>query len=165
MHDVAFRVVLDDRRRGYRQGAERGLLRFVRAIERDYMATRIETAGADAACDPLTCYPAGVRGSWQRLGPEGIDGVPRCRLVSLRLRHRLHDRQRKSEEASIEIIVKNIRNEAVNVRLVEQIHGDWIVRDASEDYIKKDASTIHFSLSLEAHGSKTVTYTYRKEWK
>ena len=76
-----------------------------------------------------------------------------------------YDRQRKSEEASIEIIVKNIRNEAVNVRLVEQIHGDWIVRDASEDYIKKDASTIHFSLSLEVHGSKTVTYTYRKEWK
>jgi len=78
---------------------------------------------------------------------------------------RMKSRASFGEEASIEIIVKNIRDEAVNVRLVEQIHGDWVIRDASEDYIKKDASTIHFPISLKASDSKTVTYTYRKEWK
>jgi len=75
------------------------------------------------------------------------------------------DRQRKSEEASIEITIKNKRDENVKVRLEEQIHGDWVIRDASEDYIKKDASTIHFLITLKAGDSKTVSYTYRKEWK
>ena len=63
------------------------------------------------------------------------------------------------------MINNNKRDEKVEIRLVEQIHGDWVIRNASEDYIKKDASTIHFPLTLDAGDSKTVTYTYRKEWK
>lgn len=123
----------------------------------------------------VSLYLMSPDGSMEYAGEDVLKQVPRGETATISAgrafdvigkRTVLHyDRQRKSEEASIEIIVKNIRNEAVNVRLVEQIHGDWIVRDASEDYIKKDASTIHFSLSLEVHGSKTVTYTYRKEWK
>ena len=76
-----------------------------------------------------------------------------------------YDRQRKSEEAVIEIKVTNARNENVNVLLVEHINGDWIIKDESLNYQKKDASTIHFPLSLNAGETKNVYYTYRKEWK
>ncbi len=76
-----------------------------------------------------------------------------------------YDRQRKSEEAAIEITVKNKKDETVNIRLEEKISGDWVIKDASDNYIKKDASTIYFPLTLAAGDSKTVTYTYRKEWK
>ena len=48
--------------------------------------------------------------------------------------------------------------------MIEHIYGDWVVRDASANYVKKDASTIHFPLTIPANGSQTVTYTYRKEW-
>jgi hypothetical protein len=76
-----------------------------------------------------------------------------------------YDRQRKSEEAVIEIKVTNTRNENVNVLLVEHINGDWIIKDESLNYQKKDASTIHFPLSLNAGETENVYYTYRKEWK
>ena len=76
-----------------------------------------------------------------------------------------YDRQRKSEEAVIEIKVSNARNEKVDVLLVEHINGDWIIKDESLDYQKKDASTVHFPLSLNAGETKSVYYTYRKEWK
>ena len=51
----------------------------------------------------------------------------------------------------------------INVRLVEEIRGDWVIRKASSNYQKKDATTIQFSISVPANRSKTVTYTYRKE--
>lgn len=76
-----------------------------------------------------------------------------------------YDRQRKSEEAVIEIRVTNARNEEVDVLLVEHINGGWIIKDESLNYQKKDASTIHFPLSLNAGETKNVYYTYRKEWK
>tara|TARA_B100000809_G_scaffold78901_1_gene76838 strand:- start:1235 stop:2578 length:1344 start_codon:yes stop_codon:yes gene_type:complete len=76
-----------------------------------------------------------------------------------------YDRQRKSEEAVIEIQVNNTRAESVNIQLVEHINGDWIIKHESINYQKKDASTIQFPFSLGAGETKYVTYTYRKEWK
>ena len=75
------------------------------------------------------------------------------------------NRQRKSEEAVIEIQVNNNRNDPVSLKLVEHINGDWIVKDQSHNYKKIDSSTIQFILSVEAGKSEYVTYTYRKEWK
>ena len=76
-----------------------------------------------------------------------------------------YDRQKKSEETSISIIVTNILPQKIKVRLIEHIFGDWVIRDASANYRKEDASTIHFPITIPANGSQTVTYTYRKEWK
>tara|TARA_B100000214_G_C23951274_1_gene620611 strand:- start:1062 stop:1853 length:792 start_codon:yes stop_codon:yes gene_type:complete len=76
-----------------------------------------------------------------------------------------YDRQRKSEEAVIEIKITNARSEEINVLLVEHINGDWIIKDESINYQKEDASTVHFPLTLNAGETKNVYYTYRKEWK
>jgi len=76
-----------------------------------------------------------------------------------------YNRQKKSEESSISIKVTNILPLKIKVRLIEHIYGDWVVRDASTNYRKEDASTIHFPITIPANGSQTVTYTYRKEWK
>ena len=74
------------------------------------------------------------------------------------------ERQRKSEEASIEVLITNTRDEKITVRLEEQIRGDWVIKEASDNYIKRDASTINFPFSLNAGETKSITYTYRKEW-
>ena len=76
-----------------------------------------------------------------------------------------YDRQRKSEEAVIEISITNNRTENVEILLIEHINGDWIIKDESINYKKEDASTIHFPLKLNAGEVKNVYYTYRKEWK
>lgn len=123
----------------------------------------------------VSLYLMSPDGSMEYAGEDVLKQVPQGETATIAAgrafdvigkRTVLHyDRQRKSEEAAIEIIVRNKRDEDVNIRLVEQIHGDWVIRDASENYIKKDASTIYFTLFLEAGSSKIVTYTYRKEWK
>ena len=74
------------------------------------------------------------------------------------------ERQRKNEEASIEVIITNTRDEEINVRLEEQIRGDWVIKEASDNYIKREASTINFPFSLNGGQTKSITYTYRKEW-
>ena len=74
------------------------------------------------------------------------------------------ERQRKNEEASIEVIITNTRDEEITVRLEEQIRGDWVIKEASDNYIKRDASTINFPFSLNGGQTKSITYTYRKEW-
>ena len=76
-----------------------------------------------------------------------------------------YDRQRKSEEAVIEIGITNNRTESVDILLIEHINGDWIIKDESLNYKKEDASTIHFPLTLNSGEVKNVYYTYRKEWK
>ena len=76
-----------------------------------------------------------------------------------------YDRQRKSEEAVIEIGITNNRTESVDILLIEHINGDWIIKDESVNYKKEDASTIHFPLTLNPGEVKNVYYTYRKEWK
>ena len=59
----------------------------------------------------------------------------------------------------------NARNEDIDVLLIEHINGDWIIKDESITLPEKDASTVHFPLSLNASETKSVYYTYRKEWK
>ena len=76
-----------------------------------------------------------------------------------------YDRQRNSEEASIQIQIKNIHDEDIQVRVIEHISGDWVIRDASSMYTKEDATTIYFPLNIDAEDNKIITNTYRKEWK
>lgn len=76
-----------------------------------------------------------------------------------------YDRQRKSEEATIELQIRNTKESDISAKVVEHISGDWVIRDASDMYIKKDASTIYFPFNVKSGETKTITYTYRKEWK
>ena len=75
-----------------------------------------------------------------------------------------YDRQRNSEEAVIEISISNARTDPVQIRIVEHINGDWVIKDQSHNYQKENASTIHFSISLDPGKKEYITYTYRKEW-
>ncbi len=120
-------------------------------------------------------YHSGKNGFVKFVGEDYLDQIPTGGTATLTAgrafdvrgkRKVLHyDRQRKSEEATIELILRNTKEVDVSVKVIEHISGDWVIRDASDMYIKKDASTIHFPLKVEAGETKTVTYTYRKEWK
>ena len=114
-------------------------------------------------------------GGLEYIGADNMGQVPKGQSTTLtsgrafdvigKRRILNYDRQRKSEEAVIEIQVTNARSEAINIQLIEHINGDWIIKHESINYQKKDASTIQFPFSLGSGETKTVTYTYRKEWK
>ncbi len=114
-------------------------------------------------------------GSVEFIGKDKIKQIPRSETANISsgkafdvigTRNVLnYDRQQKSEEASISIKVANSQKSSIDVKLIEHIYGDWVIRNASSDYRKVDASTIHFMISIPKESSKTITYTYRKEWK
>ncbi|NHZ86669.1 MAG: hypothetical protein GWP19_12445 [Planctomycetia bacterium] len=123
----------------------------------------------------IELYQTKRNGQLEFLGEDMVKQVPKgatARLIAGRAfdvvgkRKVLnYDRQRKSEEASIEITVTNTKNHDANVKIIEKISGDWVIRDESTRYIKEDASTIYFPITVPANSEMLVTYTYRKEWK
>lgn len=67
---------------------------------------------------------------------------------------------------SFRITVKNRKEEAVNVRVVEHLlrWSQWNLEQASLKADKRDASTIEFTVPLKANEEKVVTYTVHYSW-
>ena len=74
------------------------------------------------------------------------------------------DKKKKSEEVTILIELKNNRNESINVKILEHIFGNWVIREPSHDYRKTNSNTIEFNLFLNGLETETISYTYKKEW-
>ena len=144
-------------------------------IEYEISNTKENNLGVPLPKGKIQLYQSGLSGNIEYVGEDEIRQVPKganATIISGRAFNVLgkrkvlnYDRQRKSEEGTISIEVSNTLSKDIKVRLIEHIYGDWVVRDASANYRKKDASTIHFPILISANSSETVTYTYRKEWK
>ena len=144
-------------------------------VEYDIPNTLENNLGIPLPKGEIQLYQLLSNGSIEFVGKDKIKQIPRNETANISsgkafdvvgTRNILnYDRQQKSEEASISIKVANSQGNTVEVKLVEHIYGDWVIRNASTDYRKVDASTIHFMISIPKNSSKTITYTYRKEWK
>ena len=120
-------------------------------------------------------YTNSNKGGFEFIGSDNIGQVPKGESSKIQAGYAFditgkrkvinYDRQRKSEEAVIEVALNNSKSETASVKVVEHINGDWVIRDPSHDYIKEDASTIHFLIDVEPGKKEFITYTYRKEWK
>ena len=76
------------------------------------------------------------------------------------------NRQDYAEEA-FEIRVRNRKTEPVEVRVVEHLYRwtNWRILQQSDQFVKKDAQTIEFSVEVPADGEKVVTYRVRYDWR
>ncbi|MEE9573992.1 MAG: hypothetical protein V3W20_13135 [Candidatus Neomarinimicrobiota bacterium] len=123
----------------------------------------------------IELYQTMKNGQLEFLGEDRLKQVPKgatAKLIAGRAfdvvgKRRVlnYDRQRKSEEASIEVKITNTKDQDANIKVIEKISGEWVVRDESTMYMKEDASTIYFPITVPANSEMLITYTYRKEWK
>ena len=144
-------------------------------IEYEISNTKLNNLGVPLPKGKIQLYQSALNGNIEYVGEDEIRQVPKganAKIISGRAFNVVgkrkvlnYDRQRKSEEGTISIEVSNTLSKDIKIRLIEHIYGDWVVRDASANYRKKDASTIYFPIKVPANSSETVTYTYRKEWK
>jgi hypothetical protein len=69
-------------------------------------------------------------------------------------------------EESFKITLRNHKDEAVDVRVVEHLFrwSEWRILESSAEYTKTDSSSIEFNLRVAANGEKTLTYTVRYTW-
>ena len=120
-------------------------------------------------------YTSSSKGGFEYIGSDRLGQVPKGESSTIQAGYAFditgkrrvlnYDRQRKSEEAVIEVSVNNTWSETASVKIVEHVNGDWVIKDQSHDYIKKDASTIYFLIDVKPGKKEFITYTYRKEWK
>jgi hypothetical protein len=70
-------------------------------------------------------------------------------------------------EESFEIKIRNRKSDPVTVRVVEHLYRwmNWTMTAKSQDFTKKDAQTIEFSVAVPPDAERTVTYTVRYDWR
>ncbi len=67
-------------------------------------------------------------------------------------------------EQGFEIKLRNHKTEPVEVRVVEHLNGpNWQMLEKSDDFTKKDATTIEFHVPLKPDEERSVTYRVRYE--
>jgi hypothetical protein len=114
-------------------------------------------------------------GALEFAGEDAIDHTPRDEKVRLYLGNAFDivgERKRteydelgpRTREESFEIEIRNHKDEAVVVTVVEHLYGDWRITASSQPHEKKDSDTIEFRVPVPANGSAKVTYTVRTTW-
>lgn len=123
----------------------------------------------------IKVYQRDKSGSVQMLGEDEIDHTPKDEKLSLvvgksfdvvasrkRLNYkRINDR---TFEQTFEIEIRNRKEVAETVFLLERHYGDWRVTQNSMNWEKMDAMTMQFEVKLQAGQTQKVTYTVRTQW-
>jgi len=73
-----------------------------------------------------------------------------------------HQRDRRQEQATLEIEVRNKSKKLITAYVDEHLYGDWNIKDASHKYEKVDANRLRFAVKIPAGGVEKITYTYRR---
>ena len=143
-------------------------------IEYTLSNTEKDGLGIVLPAGKVDIYTISNKGGFEFIGSDNIGQVPKGESSKIQAGYASditgkrkvinYDRQRKSEEAVIEVALNNSKSETASVKVVEHINGDWVIKDPSHNYIKEDASTIHFLIDVEPGKKEFITYTYRKEW-
>ena len=119
-------------------------------------------------------YKKDVDGGLEFVGEDTIDHTPKNEKAKLMLGYafdirgerKVTDSKRISQrirEETIEISLRNRKDEPVVVAVVENLWGDWEIRDSSMEYKKKDAYTVWFTVTVPADSEAAITYTFRTQ--
>jgi len=120
-------------------------------------------------------YKADQGGAQQFVGENTIDHTPRDEKVELKLGEAFDvvaDRKQTewralgscTSESAWEIELRNHKDGAVTVHVIEPASGDWEILKSSHQAVKKDAQTFEFEVPVPARGATKVTYRVRVRW-
>ncbi|MBL8023216.1 MAG: DUF4139 domain-containing protein [Elusimicrobia bacterium] len=126
----------------------------------------------------IRVYKEDSDGALEFIGEDAIDHTPKDELVWVKMgnafdvvgeRTRVHyqvSTDKKSMTETFEIKIRNHKEQAVTVRVVEPLYRwtNWRVTDSSQKWVKKDSQTIEFNLPIEKDGEGVVRYTVSYSW-
>lgn len=118
----------------------------------------------------IKVYKADTDGSSQFIGEDSIDHTPKDETISLFLgnafdivgERRIMDHTKIAKNTyrdAYEILLRNHKAEPVTVRVIERQWGDWTIVQTSHKYVKKDANTLEFAVSVPKDSETKLTYT------
>ncbi len=123
----------------------------------------------------IRVYKLDETGSQQFIGEDMIDHTPRDEKIRLYIGdafdvvgdYKRTDYKKIASnviEESFEVVIRNHKDAAVEVKVVDHVWSDWDVTQKSHEFTKKDAHTIEFPVKVPANGETKVTYTIRTKW-
>ncbi|MBI1180630.1 MAG: DUF4139 domain-containing protein [Alphaproteobacteria bacterium] len=123
----------------------------------------------------IRVYKEDSRGQAQFVGEDNIDHTPKNEEVTLDLgqafdvtvlRKQTDFRQTPKQDGQIaetttswQVSVKNGKKEAVDVRVVEPMQGDWTVTQESQPHVKESSTEAVWTVKVPAEGESGFTYT------
>ena len=136
-----------------------------------------EDAQVDLPKGRVRVYQEDIDGAALLIGEDRIDHTPEGETVRLyigdafdivgeRIQTDFRRPSDKTLEESFEITLRNHKDEAVEVRIVEHLFrwSEWRVLQSSHDFEKLDSTTIEFRVRIPADGEVTVDYDVRYFW-
>jgi hypothetical protein len=117
-------------------------------------------------------YKRDTSGTAQFIGSDRIDHTPKGEVVRLHLGDSFDVTAHKKQtdfhivdgitfESAYEIVLRNAKNTAQTVLVVEPIPADWTMLQNSAPFTKASASTASWTLTVPPNGSTTLTYRVR----
>jgi hypothetical protein len=114
-------------------------------------------------------------GSMEFVGEDHADHTPRDEKITLHVgdafdlvgERVVTDSRNLGDHANqetIEITLKNHKDENVTIDALEGVGGNWEITKSSMDYEKKNASEIVFHVPVKARGEQKVIYTIMHHW-
>ena len=143
-------------------------------VELEFKNSSTEGLGIPLPKGKIRVYKADVDKSLEFVGEDLIDHTPKDEKVRVFLGHAFDivgERKRTDfrqlgedvSEESYEIKLRNHKEEAVEVVVVEHLHSyvEWEIMESNFRYEKKDAGTIEFKIALEKDEEKILNYRVR----
>jgi hypothetical protein len=120
-------------------------------------------------------YKGDRTGNLQFIGEDRVDHTPRDETVRLYIgdafdvvgERRVMDARQVSDrvqEQTVQVSIRNHKDAAAEVAVVEHLQGDWEIMRSSHRWEKEDATTVEFPLTVPKDGETVVTYTVRWRW-
>jgi hypothetical protein len=136
-----------------------------------------EQVEADLPKGRVRVYQEDIDGAALLIGEDAIDHTPEGEPVRLyvgdafdivgeRIQTDFRRPNDNQLEEDFEITLNNHKDEAVEIRVVENLFrwSDWRILRSSQDYTEMDSSTIEFRVRVPANGETTLTYSVRYFW-
>jgi len=121
-------------------------------------------------------YKADTDGSLQFVGEDLIDHTPKDETVRLHIgdafdligERKVMDHRQLGDRAQQEKIQFSLRNhkekDSVEITAVEHLWGDWTIEGETTPFVKKDAQTAEFTVTVEPGQEKTIEFTVTTRW-
>lgn len=120
-------------------------------------------------------YKRDASGAQQFIGEDRIDHTPRDETVRIKMGEAFDvvgDRRQMDydvlgscvSESSWEISLRNHKDEASVIEVMEPVGGDWDIISSSHEAEKLDAHTFKFDVKIRAGEEEKITYRVRVRW-
>jgi hypothetical protein len=136
--------------------------------------TRRTGLGQTLPAGVMRVYKKDSSGSLQFVGEDRIDHTPENEKIRLKLGDAFDVTADKKQtdfkklsgfsrynyafESAFEIVLKNGKDEPVNVRVVEPVPGDWRISEESAPHTKESSGTAVWLLEVPAKSNTTLRY-------